>query len=275
MVSLLTLLDDIASTLDDVSAMSKVALQKTSALMSDDLAVNAGVIDGVNPDKEIPMVKEIFWGSLINKVICIAGVLLLNALYPPLITVILVIGGAYLSFEGVHKIYEKAYFYIKKTKLHPNEEEGLTPKQRVRGAIRTDLILSIEIIVIAKGQVSGTFITQLSTLAIVGLCASLIIYGLVALIVKVDDFGLYLIKKGKRKLGMAFVRSMPKIMKTLGIVGTIAMLLVGGGIFTHTFHLHFLRPEILLNLIVGLIVGGILTFLIELILSFKHPTKNS
>ena len=275
MVSLLTLLDDIASTLDDVSTMTKVALHKTSALMSDDLAVNAGVIDGVNPDKELPMVKEIFLGSLINKVICIAGILLLNALYPPLIKIILVIGGAYLSFEGAHKIIEKVYFWIKKVELHPGSETELTPKQRVKGAIRTDLILSIEIIVIAKGQITGSFFTQLLSLAVVGLCASIIIYGLVAFIVKVDDFGLFLVKKGKKKLGMIFVRSMPKIMKTLGIVGTLAMLLVGGGIFTHTFHLHFFKPEILLNLIIGLAVGLVLSGLFETINSFRHPTKSS
>ncbi|MCR9204594.1 MAG: DUF808 domain-containing protein [Halobacteriovoraceae bacterium] len=263
MLSLLTLLDDIATTLDDVAAMTKVALHKTSALMSDDLAVNAGVIDGVNPDKELPMVKEIFLGSLINKVICIAGILILNALYPPLITVILVIGGAYLSFEGVHKIFEKAYFWIKKQELHPHKGKELTPKQRVKGAIRTDLILSIEIIVIAKGQVTGSFLTQLLTLAIVGLCASIIIYGLVALIVKVDDFGLYLVKRGRKSLGMMFVRSMPNIMKLLGIVGTLAMLLVGGGIFTHTFHIEIFKPVLLLNLSIGFLVGAALTTIFE------------
>lgn len=263
MLSLLTLLDDIATTLDDVAAMTKVALHKTSALMSDDLAVNAGVIDGVNPDKELPMVKEIFLGSLVNKVICIAGILILNAIYPPLIKVILVIGGAYLSFEGVHKIFEKAYFWIKKKELHNKLEKELTPKQRVKGAIRTDLILSIEIIVIAKGQVTGSFVTQLLTLAIVGLCASLIIYGLVAFIVKIDDFGLYLVKRGRERLGMMFVQSMPKIMKSLGIIGTTAMLLVGGGIFAHTFHITLFKPDLLLNLFLGFIVGALLTITYE------------
>lgn len=272
MFSLLTLLDDIASTLDDVSAMTKIALHKTSALMSDDLAVNAGVIDGVNPDKEIPLVKEIFWGSLINKVICIAGILLLNSLYPPLITAILVLGGTYLSFEGIHKVYEKAYFYLKKKELHPHKKDNLSEKERVKGAIRTDLILSIEIIVIAKGQITGDFITELLSLGLVGLGASIIIYGLVAIIVKVDDFGLFLIKKGKKSIGLTFVRSMPKIMKALGIIGTVAMLLVGGGIFTHTFHFHPFGPEVFLNLLIGSVVGTFTVVLFEVFLSFKRKT---
>ena len=120
MVSLLTLLDDIASTLDEVAIMTKTALHKTSALMSDDLAVNAGVIDGVNPDKELPMVLKIFWGSLINKVICIFAVLLLNWINPFLIKIVLVIGGAYLSFEGVHKIYEKLSEILKRSHTSKN-----------------------------------------------------------------------------------------------------------------------------------------------------------
>lgn len=267
MITLLSLLDDIASTLDDVSVMTKIALKKTSALMSDDLAVNAGVIDGVHPDRELPIVKKIFLGSLINKLICIAGVLLLGTLYPPLITGILVLGGLYLSFEGVHKIFEKL-----EEKLHPNnlqkkvDRKELTPDQRAKGAIRTDLILSIEIIVIAKTNVTGDLLTQLFALTIVGFAASLIIYGLVAIIVKIDDFGLFLIKKGKKKVGLLFVSSMPIIMKVLGVVGTIAMLLVGGGIFNHTFHLSFIPgPELLQNLILGSFAGVIIVAIEKLI----------
>lgn len=269
MVSLLTLLDDIASTLDEVAIMTKTALHKTSALMSDDLAVNAGVIDGVNPDKELPMVLKIFWGSLINKVICIFAVLLLNWINPFLIKIVLVIGGAYLSFEGVHKIYEKLSEILKRSHTSKNQEKVINEDQKIRGAIKTDLILSIEIIVIAQNQITGSLPLQLLTLSIVGLAASIIIYGLVALVVKIDDFGLYLIRKSYRKIGLIFVKSMPYIMKGLGIVGTAAMLLVGGGIFTHTFHLKFINPEIILNLIIGFGVGAILTLLYETILSFR------
>ena len=132
MFSLLTLLDDVATTLDDVAAMTKVAMGKTSALMSDDLAVNAGVIHGVNPDREIPMVKAIFLGSLVNKVICITGVILLMTFYPPLLKVILFAGGVYLSYEGAHKVLEKV-FPIKDT----SKKQTLTEKEKVKGAIRT------------------------------------------------------------------------------------------------------------------------------------------
>jgi len=250
MFSLLSLLDDVAATLDDVAVMSKLAIKKTSALMSDDLAVNAGVIDGVNPNRELPMVKAIFFGSLLNKVYCISGVLFFMAVYPPVIKFVMLLGGLYLSYEGVHKISEKVFGHKdKKKKIIVNE------KEKIRGAVRTDLILSIEIIVIAKSTLSGSFLTQLLVLVAVGLLASILIYGLVALIVKVDDLGLYLIKKNKPRLGGYLVSSMPYIMKALGIIGTAAMLLVGGGIIVHLFHLPMYLNEHLQNLIIGFIVG--------------------
>ncbi len=252
MVSLLTLLDDIAATLDDVSVMSQIALKKTSALMSDDLAVNAGVVVGVNPDRELPMVKAIFVGSLINKIYCIVGVLVLMAIYPPLIQVVLVLGGLYLSYEGVHKIIEKLFH--KKADIK-DKIKAIPEKQKVKGAIRTDLILSIEIIVIAKTAVTGGLMIQILTLSAIGIAASIIIYGLVALIVKVDDLGLHLVKKGFKRLGMALVRSMPYTMKGLGIIGTLAMLLVGGGILSHSFHIPQLTISVLQNLILGLVAG--------------------
>lgn len=252
MFSLLTLLDDVASTLDDVAVMSKVAIKKTSALMSDDLAVNAGVVHGVNPDRELPIVKAIFIGSLYNKVYCILGTLLIMAVYPPLLKAILLIGGLYLSFEGAHKVIEKLFH-------HSSHEEGAvkeeTEKQKIKGAIRTDLILSIEIIAIAKSTLTGAFLNQIIALIVVGLAASILIYGLVALLVKIDDFGLYLVKQGRQTIGMSLVRSMPYMMKGLGIIGTTAMFLVGGGIIAHTFHVPYWMPEILQNLIIGIIAG--------------------
>lgn len=260
MFSLLSMLDDVATTLDDVAVMSKVAMQKTSALMSDDLAVNAGVVDGVSPDRELPMVKSIFIGSLVNKVYCIVGVLLLMAVYPPLIQVIMFIGGLYLSYEGVHKVIEKVFHKSGDAK---EKRKMLTEEQKVKGAVRTDLILSIEIIVIAKSTLSGDKLTQVLTLIAVGVAASILIYGLVALIVKIDDLGLLLIKKGHKKLGSGLVSSMPYIMKGLGILGTTAMLLVGGGIIVHIFHLpHFLNVH-LENLLIGLVAGAICVALME------------
>lgn len=261
MFSLLSLLDDVATTLDDVAAMSKVAIEKTSALMSDDLAVNAGVIDGVKPNRELPMVKDIFWGSLLNKLYCISGVLVFMAIYPPVITGVMLVGGLYLSYEGVHKIVEKV-FHSKE--VGANKRNKLSEKEKVRGAVRTDLILSIEIIVIAKSTLSGNFWLQVASLIAVGLLASIIIYGLVAFIVKIDDFGLYLIRKGHQKLGLLFVRSMPYLMKLLGIVGTIAMLLVGGGIITHIFHLPLYMNNHLQSLVIGLLCGSALVLCYEI-----------
>lgn len=269
MFSLLTLLDDVATTLDDVAAMTKVAMGKTSALMSDDLAVNAAVVDGVNPDRELPMVKAIFIGSLFNKVYAIGGLFLLQAVYPPLITAILVLGGVYLSYEGFHKIWEKAHELLSSNKKKHSSTEPLENEQtKVKSAIKTDLILSIEIIVIAKSAITGAWTRELLTLSLVGLGASVIIYGLVALLVKIDDAGLLLIKRGHKKIGLALVSSMPTMMKTLGIAGTTAMLLVGGGIFHHTFHLPLkidvMAGEHLINLVLGFVAGGITFGLLSL-----------
>jgi predicted DNA repair protein MutK len=269
MFSLLTLLDDIATTFDDVAVMTKTAMEKTSALMSDDLAVNAGVVHGVHPDRELPIVKAIFLGSLWNKLYCIVGVMILLAVYPPVLKVILLIGGLYLSYEGAHKVVEKLF--------HSKEQQEklkapLSEKDKVKGAIRTDLILSIEIIVIAKNSVQGPMINQTLSLILVGLGASILIYGLVALLVKIDDLGLHLIEKGQKKMGMAMVKSMPYTMKGLGIIGTIAMFLVGGGIISHTFHLPQFIPELLQNLGLGLIAGLICLGLISLALRLRVKT---
>jgi uncharacterized protein len=267
MFNLLALLDDIAATFDDVAIMTKVAMKKTSALMSDDLAVNAGVVHGVSPNRELPMVKAIFLGSLLNKVYCILGVLILMATWPPLLKIILFIGGLYLSFEGVHKIIEKLFHHS-----HANEKkDALTEKQKVKGAVRTDLILSIEIIVIAETATKGDLLMKSLSLAVIGLLASIIIYGLVALLVKIDDLGLHLIDKGHEKAGSLLVSFMPYMMKGLGIIGTGAMLLVGGGIITHTFHIPTWIPEILQNLLAGTLAGMVVVGLFELIKKVRQP----
>jgi predicted DNA repair protein MutK len=283
MFSLLTLLDDIATTLDDVAVMTKVAMGKTSALMSDDLAVNAAVVQGVNPDRELPMVKAIFLGSLLNKIYAIAGLFLLQALYPPLIKAVLLIGGLYLAYEGVHKIVEKLQVFLEKEKRQRSAPKGgssptkIEEVKKIKGAIQTDLILSIEIIVIAQSAIQGHWSRQLLTLSLVGLGASLLIYGMVALLVKVDDLGLYLLKKGHKKTGLALIKSMPVTMKILGVAGTTAMLLVAGGIFHHTFHwplfFDFPLAEHLQNLVLGGFIGLVTLAIAEGVSRLKQASK--
>ncbi len=265
MFSLLSLLDDIASTLDDVAVMTKVAIKDTTALMSDDLAVNTGVVHGVTPHRELPMVWKIFVGSLLNKVYCIIGVLVIMATYPPVLKFILVLGGIYLAYEGAHKVHEKLF----------HKEEGketrkrISVEQKIKGAIRTDLILSIEIIVIAHSTMTDTLVKQAMALSVVGILVSIIIYGLVAVLVKIDDLGLYLVEKEFKKVGMVLVQSMPCTMKLLGIVGTIAMFLVGGGIISHTFHFPLYTIELIQNLIIGLATGLISLLIVGLFLRIK------
>lgn len=270
MFSLLSLLDDISATLDDVAVMTKVAIKKTSALMSDDLAVNADVVVGVSAARELPIVKSIFFGALLNKVYCILGVLLIMTVYEPILTVILLGGGIFLSYEGAHKAYEK--IFLLKSKENPQQSKN--EKSRINGAIRTDLILSIEIIVIAKNSLSGPMLNQVLSLIAVGLAASIIIYGLVAAIVKIDDFGVFLIKKGYEKIGLGFVNSMPFIMKSLGIIGTTAMFLVGGGIVMHIFHLPMYAPELVQSFVIGLFVGGLALTIMKIVTKFL-PKKAS
>lgn len=262
MTGLLPLLDDIASTLDDISVMTKVAMRKTSALMTDDLAVNAGVLEGAGPTREMPLVWKIFVGSLVNKVIAISLVLLIMKVYPPLISLFLAIGGLYLGYEGAHKILEK--LSSKKKQKGKLVRKTFDEKKKVWGAIKTDLILSLEIIVIANSSIETSFYIRSFTLIAVGLGASLIIYGLVAFILKIDDFGLWLISKGHEKVGLGLVKSMPIFMKVLGMVGTVAMLLVAGGIVVHLFHLPYYLPEIIQNLFLGSTTGLIVVGLIEL-----------
>lgn len=259
MINLLSLLDDIAATLDDISIMTKTALEKTSVLMSDDLAVNAGVVTGTHASRELPIVKAIFIGALLNKVYCIVGVLALMAIYAPILKVILFLGGLYLSFEGAHKVYEKLFHKHKAS----NQKANVSEEMKIKGAIRTDLVLSIEIILIAKNSITGPFIQQVLSLSLVGVAACIIIYGLVAVLVKIDDLGLYLIQKDFKRLGLTMVKSMPYTMKLLGIVGTVAMFLVGGGIITHTFHLPLWMPEMLQNLLLGLGAGAPLVLIYE------------
>ena len=263
--SLFTLIDDIASILDDVALMTKMAAKKTVGVVGDDLALNANQVTGASSERELPIVWAVTKGSLVNKVILIPIALLLSAFLPWLIVPLLMIGGAYLCFEGVEKILHK---FI----AHEEHEEKKTFNEaaKIKGAIRTDFILSAEIIIIALGELTeASLLTRIISLSIVGIGITIFVYGLVALIVRADDFGLYLLKKGgvAKSIGNAILVIMPKFMRSLSFIGTLAMFLVGGGIFVHNVDfIHHLLADYQLadgllgnvaTLVVGVIVGAI------------------
>ncbi|MCF7529777.1 DUF808 domain-containing protein [Neisseria lisongii] len=236
--SLLTLLDDITAVLDDVALMTKVATKKTAGVVGDDLALNANQVTGVPTDRELPIIWAVAKGSLVNKLILVPAALLLSAFAPALITPLLMIGGAYLCFEGVEKILHKLLHRHENSRTDHRPDELIDEKAKISGAIRTDFILSAEIIIIALGVVSEYSITtQCLTMAAIGLAMTVLVYGLVGIIVKIDDFGLYLINKGRaaRAFGQSLIAFMPWFMRLLSIVGTLAMFLVGGGLITHNF----------------------------------------
>lgn len=250
--SLLALIDDIASVLDDVSLMTKVAAKKTAGVLGDDLALNAQQVAGVNADRELPVVWAVAKGSLRNKLILVPAALAISALAPWAVTPLLMVGGAFLCYEGFEKLAHSL--------LHSKEEESnehrqhtaalsdpdldivAHEKEKVRGAIRTDFILSAEIIAITLGTVAeADFVQQVVVLSGIALVMTAGVYGVVAGIVKLDDGGLYLSrktgegawKKLQRGIGGMVLRAAPYLMKSLSVVGTAAMFLVGGGILTH------------------------------------------
>ncbi|MDH5631136.1 MAG: DUF808 domain-containing protein [Gammaproteobacteria bacterium] len=249
--SLFALIDDIATLLDDVAILSKVALKKTAGVIGDDLALNAEQVTGVRADRELPVVWAVAKGSLVNKAILVPAALLISAVVPALILPLLMLGGAFLCFEGVEKLIH-AMFHKEEVEEHkqaimdslinPQADLVALEKEKIKGAIRTDFILSAEIIVIVLGTVSqSSFMMQVAVLSGVALLITVGIYGLVAGIVKLDDAGLYLLKTTaqdiwgsfKRKMGKALLIFAPFLMKTLSVVGTLAMFLVGGGILMH------------------------------------------
>jgi len=263
--SLFTLIDDIASILDDVALMTKMAAKKTVGVVGDDLALNANQVTGASSDRELPIVWAVTKGSLVNKVILIPIALLLSAFLPWLIVPLLMIGGAYLCFEGVEKILHKFIAHEEHEKKKTFNEAA-----KIKGAIRTDFILSAEIIIIALGELTeASLLTRIISLSVVGIGITIFVYGLVALIVRADDFGLYLIKKGgvAKSIGNAILVIMPKFMRSLSFIGTLAMFLVGGGIFVHNVDfIHHLLADYQLadgllgnvaTLVVGVIVGAI------------------
>ncbi|MGF1681745.1 DUF808 domain-containing protein [Photobacterium minamisatsumaniensis] len=267
--SLLTLLDDIATVLDDVAVMSKVAARKTAGVLGDDLALNAQQVSGVRAEREIPVVWAVAKGSFRNKLILVPAALLISAIAPWLITPLLLLGGLFLCYEGFEKVIDKI--------LHPPKLEESSvleqmdaaedivefERKKIQGAIRTDFILSAEIIVIALGTVqSAPMLTQVLVVSVIALLMTIGVYGLVAGIVKLDDLGLYLVKNSiadsfKRTLGNGLIKSAPYLMKTLAVVGTIAMFLVGGGIVVHSIpHSHIMIEHFVIKM--SMIPGSIM-----------------
>lgn len=244
--SLLVLLDDIAAVLDDVAVMTKAATKKTAGVLGDDLALNAQQVTGVRAAREIPVVWAVAKGSFINKAILVPAALAISVFAPWLITPLLMLGGGFLCYEGfeklVHKFLHRAEAQAHRQELRealksPDADLKAMEKDKIRGAIRTDFILSAEIIAISLGTVAQSdFKVQVGVLTVVALMVTVGVYGLVAGIVKLDDAGLYLAKKTSvlaQNTGQALLWLAPRMMKTLAVVGTIAMFLVGGGILTH------------------------------------------
>ncbi|MBI1891121.1 MAG: DUF808 domain-containing protein [Burkholderiales bacterium] len=245
--SLLALIDDIATILDDVAVMTKVAAKKTAGVLGDDLALNAQQVTGVNPDRELPVVWAVAKGSFINKVILVPAALAISFFAPWAIIPLLMIGGAFLCFEGFEKLAHKFLHSKVEDDAHHKEltEALINPaadmvaleKDKIKGAIRTDFILSAEIIVIALGTVAtATFMKQVAVLSGVAVIITISVYGLVAGIVKLDDAGLYLSRKNSailQKMGKALLVGAPYLMKSLSVIGTAAMFMVGGSILAH------------------------------------------
>lgn len=267
------LLDDIAAIMDDVAVMSKFAAKKTAGILGDDLAVNAEKASGFISSRELPVLWAITKGSFLNKLIILPIAFVLSAFLPVAVIIVLVLGGLYLAYEGAEKIYE--YFFPHEHAKHEislepmTEEEILTlEKAKIKSAIVTDFILSVEIVIIALGTVIGKpIVSQILVVSIIAIIATVGVYGIVALIVRMDEAGLKLIQLNSKeqsftnRLGNILVKALPKVIKSLSFIGTIALLLVAGGIFVHNIgFLHGVLPQlpsIVTEFIVGIVIGGI------------------
>jgi len=282
MTGFFAILDDIATLMDDVAVMSKVAAKKTAGVLGDDLAVGAEKGSSFTSSRELPVLWAITKGSFLNKLIILPFAFLLSAFAPQFIVPILLIGGIYLSYEGVEKIIH-TFFHkeVKHESIHmsTNKEEILNEeKVKIKSTIVTDFILSIEIIMIALGTVSDQpLLKQIMVVSIIAILATVGVYGIVVLMVRMDDTGYLFVKRARKRkqplksiyvgIGKSLVWTLPKLIQLLGIIGTIAMLLVGGGMFVHNIHqihefFHFL-PVIVTELVMGLIVGLIAYFFVE------------
>ena len=309
--NLLALIDDIATILDDVAVLSKVAAKKTAGVLGDDLALNAEQVSGVKAERELPVVWAVTKGSFLNKLIIVPSALLISAFLPWLIIVLLVIGGLYLCYEGFEKVAHK--WLHSKEEIEADHQAMLVAvadpkvdlvsleKQKIKGAIRTDFILSAEIIVIIMGSVQGeSLLMQIVVVSALALVFTVGVYGLVAGIVKLDDAGLYLLRSSisgsfstmKRMLGRGLLTMAPLLMKSLSFIGTAAMFLVGGGIIVHNIEavhhlslsfLHILNlPEkgflpatvpVLIDGIVGVVAGAAVLVVVTLVSKFL-PAKS-
>ena len=303
--SLLTLLDDISVILDDVSVMTKVAAKKTAGVLGDDLALNAQQVSGVRADRELPVVWRVAKGSFINKLILVPLALLISVVAPWLINPLLVIGGLFLSYEGVEKIMHTLQHKKAQTskeaqlELIQTEQDLATYEtEKIKGAVRTDFILSAEIVVISLGTVAAaSFLTKVTVLSVIAVAMTVGVYGFVALIVKIDDIGLYLTEqatKFKQRIGRGLLTFAPILMKTLSVVGTAAMFLVGGGIINHAipFVHHFTEDTVeyvqdiptmgsivgsvtpmLINLVVGILAGILVVIVVTLVQKVWSKSK--
>ena len=274
------LFDDIAVLMDDVAAMSKIATKKTAGILADDLAVNAEKASGFVSSRELPVLWKITKGSFLNKLIILPITFLLSAYLPVAITPILLVGGVYLAYEGAEKIYEYL-FHRGDTKRSVVAEEMTEAeilayeKEKIKAAIIVDFILSVEIVIIALGTVVNEPLSmQIPVVTVVALLATVGVYGLVALLVRMDDLGYKLIATSKgsasisKTIGTALVKTLPLLVKGLGVLGTLAMILVAGGIFVHNIdfvhNLVHALPTILGEFVVGLLVGFISLFVFKI-----------
>ena len=301
--SLLTLLDDISVILDDVSVMTKIAAKKTAGVLGDDLALNAEQVSGVKANRELPVVWAVAKGSFVNKLILVPTAILISAIYPPLITFLLMCGGLFLVYEGAEKVIHRFWPHplpddaeqIARRQANADETVDLVAfeKEKIKGAIRTDFILSAEIIVIALGATATASLLQRSlVLSILAIGITVGIYGLVAGIVKIDDLGLHMMEKDDKftqKVGKILFAAAPKLMKFLSLAGTLAMFLVGGGILVHG--INFLHHEVediahltgifesfttaLLNAVIGFIIGAAIVALFTVINKIRHKDEPS
>ena len=295
--SLLALIDDIATVLDDVALLTKVAAKKTAGVLGDDLALNAQQVSGVKANRELPVVWAVARGSFINKAILVPAALAISAFIPWAVTPLLMLGGAFLCFEGFEKIAHKFLHRSEKDPHTAELEKALADPSvdilaleqgKIKGAVRTDFILSAEIIAITLGTVQASpFVTQVAVLTGIALAMTVGVYGLVAGIVKLDDAGLYLTQREgegagarvNRSFGRAIVLTAPWLMKGLSIAGTVAMFLVGGGILTHGIGpLHHMIEQLtsaagalapvvplLIDLVVGLVAGAVVLIAVNLV----------
>jgi hypothetical protein len=288
---ILAVLDDIAVLLDDVAVMSKLAVRKTVGILGDDLAVNAEKASGFASSRELPVLWAISKGSILNKLIILPVAFLLSAFLPWVVIVILIIGGIYLSYEGAEKIYEFLF-----PPLHAKEVLDYTTlsqeeiisfeKKRVKAAVITDFILSVEIVIIALGTVvEESIVTQIIVVSFISVLATVGVYGIVALIVRMDEFGYSLIKRNAKekslsnKAGEILINALPKIIRSLTIIGTLALIMVSGGIFVHQldfFH-DFLPsvPSFIIQFFTGLLVGFCSYFLVLFIKKLWNIVKVS